>query len=213
MFLLNNSTITRYRTSKHNESFYDIFVRTNSWIFNLCFDFAKSKNCWHNLPSRIKRIFLLNNSTITRYRTSKHDESLYDIMWPPDEKPSIPSAGTIGTIEPFKGTSAISGRNRRVTSSTTMLLVVSVVFLITNAPMVVCMLGYDTWLSRANSLRDVARLRLFQGICSVQLLPSGKPVRRLVNVCHYLSTSAIVAHNRCTLLSPLPIFRVYVMVL
>jgi len=33
--------------------------------------------------------------------------------------------------------------------------------------MAVCMLCYDTWLSDATSLRDVARLRLFQGICSV----------------------------------------------
>jgi len=29
------------------------------------------------------------------------------------------------------------------------------------------MLGYNTWLDRADSLHDVARLRLFQGTCSL----------------------------------------------
>jgi len=46
-----------------------------------------------------------------------------------------------------------------------MLLLVSLVFLLTNSPMVVCMVGYEAWLSRAGTLRDIARLRLFHGAC------------------------------------------------
>jgi len=64
--------------------------------------------------------------------------------------------------------SAVSGRSRRVTSSTAMLLVVSLVFLVTNSPMVVCMLGYEAWLSRASSLPDIARLRLLHGACDAR---------------------------------------------
>jgi len=75
---------------------------------------------------------------------------------------SLSSSSSVHTRTP-----AISGRSRRVTSSTMMLLVVSFTFVLTNSPMSVCMLGYETWLNRASSLRDVARLRLFHGVCSV----------------------------------------------
>lgn len=51
-------------------------------------------------------------------------------------------------------------------TTSTMLLVVSVAFLVTNLPMAVCMLGWDAWISRAHSIGDVARLHLFQGTCS-----------------------------------------------
>jgi len=47
--------------------------------------------------------------------------------------------------------------------------VVSLVFLLTNSPMAVCMVGYETWLSRAGSLHDIARLRLFHGACDQHL--------------------------------------------
>ena len=82
---------------------------------------------------------------------------------------SVTSSMSSSSSAPASRSSAITGRSRRVSSSTMMLLVVSVAFLVTNSPMAVCMLYYETWLDQAESLRDIARIRLFQGACSSTL--------------------------------------------
>ena len=100
---------------------------------------------------------------------------------------SVMSSMSSSSSAPASRSSAITGRSRRVSSSTAMLLVVSVAFLVSNFPMAVCMLYYETWLNEAESLRDIARIRLFQGACSLllfHLCTYMSNMWSLNNVCH-----------------------------
>jgi len=121
-------------------------------------------------------IIVSNSAIIVRLARSnelkggvKQPRRHYRSRSPPSPGRSVTSSMSSSSSVLASRSSAITGRSRRVSSSTTMLLVVSVAFLVSNFPMAVCMLNYETWLNQAESLRDIARIRLFQGACSFSL--------------------------------------------